>query len=87
MPKPPADTVLEKFMRENKLVALDVAFEARLSRQHLLRVRNGTADPGFWTATRIRDACSRLLHRAVRFDELFGPTDPQARRLRRRRNR
>lgn len=82
MPKFPADTMLERFIRANKLTILDVVFEANVSRQHLLRIRHGDADPGYWTAIRIRDACSRLLHRAVSIEELFGPTDPQAARLR-----
>jgi transcriptional regulator with XRE-family HTH domain len=82
MPKFPADTMLERFIRKNKLTLLDVAYEANISRQQLLRIRKGDADPTFRVALRIRDACSRLLGRFVSIDELFGPTDPQAVRMR-----
>jgi|GEM_PF-3339336 len=81
-PKPPADTTLERFLRKNKLKPGKVAHEANLSRQQFLRIRRGDADPGIWTAMRIRDACGRLLFRFVSIDELIGPDDPQAVRLR-----
>jgi len=81
--KPPAATTLERFLRRNELKPLKVAHEAGLSRQQLLRIRRGEADPGIMTATRIRDACGRLLCRAVSFDELFDASDPQALRKRR----
>jgi DNA-binding XRE family transcriptional regulator len=86
MPKFPADTMLERFIRKHELTVLDIAYEAKLSRQHLLRIRKGEADPGIWTAVRIRDACGRLLGRFVSIDELFGPTDPQAVRMRAKRS-
>ena len=86
-PKPPAATTLERFLRKNKLKPLNVAREANVSRQQLLRIRQGKADPGIWTAMRIRDACGRLLLRFVSIDELIGRSDPQMRRLRRRRKR
>ena len=82
--KPLAATTLERFLRGNELKPLKVAHEAGLSRQQLLRIRRGEADPGIMTAMRIRDACGRLLFRAVSFDELFDDTDPQALRMRRR---
>jgi len=81
-PRPPAATTLERFLRKNKLKPLKVAREANISRQQFLRIRRGDADPGIWTAMRIRDACGRLLLRFVSIDELIGPDDPQAVRLR-----
>ena len=81
-PRPPAATTLERFLRKNKLKQLKVAREANISRQQFLRIRRGDADPGIWTAMRIRDACGRLLLRFVSIDELIGPDDPQAVRLR-----
>ena len=87
MRKPKAATMLERFIRKNELKPVHVAYEANVSRQQLLRIRRGDADPSFWTAVRIRDACGRLLGRFVSIDQLFGPSDPQAVRLRHRRSR
>jgi DNA-binding XRE family transcriptional regulator len=77
---------LERFLKKNKLQPTKVAREANVSRQQLARIRKGDADPGIWTAMRIRDACARLLFRFVSIDELIGPDDPQAVRLRERRS-
>jgi hypothetical protein len=85
-PNPPAATTLERFLRDNKLKPVKVAREATISRQQFLRIRRGDADPGIWTAMRIRDACGRLLFRFVSIDELIGPDDPQAVRLRERKS-
>jgi DNA-binding phage protein len=85
-PRPPVTaTKLARFMRANKLKAIVVASEAGVSRQHMYRIRKGIANPGIWTAVRIRDACGRLLLRIVSIDELFDACDPQAVRLRERR--
>jgi transcriptional regulator with XRE-family HTH domain len=74
--------MLGRFLTANKLQPAKVAREANMSRQHLLRIRKGNADPGYMLAMRIRDACGRLLLRFVSIDELFGPNDPQALRMR-----
>jgi transcriptional regulator with XRE-family HTH domain len=74
-------TRLGRFMKVNKLKPAKVAREAGVSRQHLYRIRTGIADPSIMLAMRIRDACGRLLLRAVSIDELFGPNDPQALRM------
>ncbi len=58
-------------MRANKLKPSQVAKEANVSRAHLLRLRKGQQDATVSTALRIRDACGRLLLRAVRMNELF----------------
>ena len=86
MLKLPADTMLERFIRKNELKPEDIARAARLSGQHLLRIRKGDVDPGIWTAVRIRDACGLLLDRFISIDELFGLSDPQSQRLRARRS-
>jgi transcriptional regulator with XRE-family HTH domain len=76
-------TKLARFMKANKLKPLKLAREAGISRQQLLRIREGTADLRMMTALRIRDACGRLLMRRVSIDELFDANDPQALRMRR----
>ncbi|HSY52665.1 MAG TPA: hypothetical protein VLC46_27950 [Thermoanaerobaculia bacterium] len=77
-------TKLSRFMRDNKLTALDIVREASVSRQHLLRIRKGDADPSIMVAMRIRDACGRLLFRMVSIDDLFDSSDPQGQRVRER---
>jgi predicted transcriptional regulator len=79
--EPITATKLARFLNENKLKALDIVREAHVSRQHLLRIRKGDADPSIMTAMRIRDACGRLLTRKVSIDELFDSTDPQGQRF------
>ena len=64
-------TKLERFLSENDLRPLDVAREAGVSRQHLLRVRKGTADPTRSAMVRIANGCSRLLGRRVKVATLF----------------
>lgn len=64
-------TRLEKFIRRNELKPAELAREANVSRQHLLRIRNGVADPSFMLAMRIRDACGRLVFRTVAIAEVF----------------
>lgn len=67
-----AATRIERFIRRNKIKPAELAREAGVTRQQLLRIRKGTADPRFMTALRIRDACSRLLLRYVAIEEVFG---------------
>lgn len=71
LPQRSDGTRLDTFMEANKLRPTNVAREAGISRQHLLRIRSGKADPTILTAMRIRDACGRLLLRPVLIAELF----------------
>ena len=64
-------TKLARFMNEHKLKPLNVALEAGISRQHLLRLRKGTMQPTIPMATHIRDACGRLLKRRIKLSDLF----------------
>jgi transcriptional regulator with XRE-family HTH domain len=64
-------TRLERFIRTHELKPAAVAREANVSRQHLLRLRNGVADPSIMLAMRIRDACGRLVSRTVGIAEVF----------------
>ena len=67
----PRVTRLEAFLKTNKLKPGKVAREAKVSRQHLLRVRKGTMQPTIPIATRIRYACGRLLKRRLKLSDLF----------------
>ncbi|HEV7570244.1 MAG TPA: hypothetical protein VGQ21_02000 [Thermoanaerobaculia bacterium] len=64
-------TKLARFMNEHKLKPLNVAREAEISRQHLLRLRKGAMQPTIAMATHIRDACGRLLKRRLKMSDLF----------------
>lgn len=64
-------TRLETFLRTNQLKPARVAREADLSRQQLLRIRMGQQATKVTTAVRIKDACSRLLHRQVALAEVL----------------
>ena len=64
-------TRLDSFLREHALKPANVAREAGISRQHLLRIRKAQADPTVMTALRIRDACGRLLSRSVTLADVF----------------
>jgi hypothetical protein len=67
----PRMTRLEAFLKANKLKPGKVAREAKVSRQHLLRVRKGAMQPTIPIATRIRYACGRLLKRRLKLSDLF----------------
>ena len=64
-------TKLDAFLVENRLRPSQVAREAGITRQYLLRIRVGTADPGMRIVTSIRAACARLLKRRVTLSQLF----------------
>ena len=56
---------LDVFMEANGIRPNRLAREAKISRQHLRRLRTGAvSDPGIRTAIRIRDACGRMLSAA-----------------------
>ena len=64
-------TRLEWFIRTRGLKPAEVAEEADISRQHLLRLRKAQAKPGSDVMVRIRRACSRLLRKPVAMGDLF----------------
>jgi DNA-binding phage protein len=64
-------TRLEWFIRTRGLKPAHVAEEATISRQQLLRLRKGTAQPRSETMASVRRACSRLLHKRVSIHDLF----------------
>lgn len=63
-------TKLDMFVTKHGLTYAKVARAARVSRQHLLRIRQG-ASPTLVTAKRIRLACGRLIKRRVHISEVF----------------
>jgi predicted transcriptional regulator len=67
---PPA-TRLETFMRANGIKPAELARESAISRQHLLRLRNGTADPTRAVMVAITSACSTIARRRVSMSALF----------------
>lgn len=68
---------LGHFMLDNELETKEVAELAGISRQHLLRLRQGTAEPTrpmmIWLAT----TCGLLLARRVRVSQLFDLGDSE----------
>lgn len=61
---------LDTFVQRHRLTYANIAREAGVSRQHLLRIRRG-ASPTIGLAKRIRLACGRLIKRSVRITEVF----------------
>lgn len=68
-------TRLETFMREAGLKPAKLARVAYISRQQLLRIRAGEDDPTRHTMVRLMMACTLMLRRRVKMDELFDLTD------------
>jgi transcriptional regulator with XRE-family HTH domain len=64
---------LGRFIRDNELIPNEVADVTGISRQHLLRLRKGEAEPTRPLMIWITIACRRLLggRRRVRITELF----------------
>jgi DNA-binding phage protein len=69
------ETRLESFISANGLKPAKLARVAYISRQHLMRVRTGEGDPSRHVMVRLMMACTLILHRRVRMDELFDLTD------------
>ena len=67
-------TKLERFIRENDLRPAQIAREAEISRAHLRRLRKQIGDPTRMMMIRIAGACSRILRRGVKVEELFNLT-------------
>ena len=68
-------TRLGLFIVVNRLRPVDVARCAVVTPQYLRRLRFGQADPTRHTMARLTMACSLLLRRTVRPDELFDLTE------------
>jgi hypothetical protein len=68
-------TRLESFIQANELKPAQLARVAFVSRQHLLRVRNGQDDPSRHIMVRLAMACTLILNRRVKMDELFDLTE------------
>jgi len=64
-------TRLEAFRIANGIRPGELERESRVSRQFLLRVRLGQADPGRAKMLMIRDGCTRLLRRRIHLAEIF----------------
>ena len=64
-------TRLEWFIRTRGLKPRHIAQEAGISRQHLLRLRKGKAQPTSETIAGVRRACARLLRKRVSVHDLF----------------
>jgi transcriptional regulator with XRE-family HTH domain len=64
---------LGQFIRDNDLVPNEIADVTGISRQHLLRLRNGEAEPTRPLMIWVTIACRRLIggRRRVRITELF----------------
>jgi predicted transcriptional regulator len=68
-------TRLGDFIRENGILPAQLARVACVSRQHLLRLRTGTADPTRHVMARLTMGCNLLLNRRVLTSELFDLMD------------
>jgi hypothetical protein len=66
---------LDDFMLAHGPKPAELARVAFVSRQHLLRVRAGEDDPTRHVMVRLMMACTLMLHRRVKMDELFDLTD------------
>ena len=64
-------TPLEAFLKARKLRPAHVARAAGCSRQHLLRLRKGIAEPTRPMMIAITRACRKLSKRRVRMADLF----------------
>jgi transcriptional regulator with XRE-family HTH domain len=64
-------TRLEWFIRTRGLKPKHIAEDAGISRQHLLRLRKGKAQPSAKVIANIRRACARLTRRRVSIHDLF----------------
>jgi transcriptional regulator with XRE-family HTH domain len=69
----PPTTKLERFIKEHGLKPAQVAREAAMTRQQVVRIRYGRVErPHFSTKEAIAGACSRLSGVTVTIEELFG---------------
>src|SRR5437762_3312882 len=71
-------TRIEDFSQRNAIHPADLARKARVSRQHLLRIRQGIADPTLPTMRRILRGAREISGTKVRMQMLFdlGDDDP-----------
>lgn len=68
-------TRLETFMKTNAIRPATLARTAYVSRQHLMRVRKGEDDPTRHVMVRLAMACTLIVRRRVKMDEIFDLTD------------
>jgi transcriptional regulator with XRE-family HTH domain len=68
---------LGTFMEQTRIKPTALARESGYSRQHLLRLRYGTMEPSRQVMVNLAEACSRLVERRVRVQELFDLGDEQ----------
>jgi plasmid maintenance system antidote protein VapI len=68
-------TRLDQFVTTEHIKPRELARVAFISRQHLSRLRAGTAEPTRPVMVRLTMACTLILHRRVRLEELFDLTD------------
>lgn len=66
---------LQDFMTKEHIKPAQLARVAFVSRQHLLRLRAGDDDPTRHVMVRLAMACTLILHRRVKLEELFDLTD------------
>ena len=64
-------TPLERFRIAHRLRNGTLARESGYSRQYLLQLRMGTAEPSARCREAVTAACRKLARKAVRVDELF----------------
>lgn len=62
---------LDKFLARYDVAPADLSRLSGCSRQHLLRLRKGTAEPTRPVMRALRIASGKLLRRRVRAEELF----------------
>src|SRR6059058_5578452 len=67
----PAMTRLEAFLEDSGLMPSALAARAGISRQHLSRLRNGTAEPSRAVMVKLALAASEMLSRRVFMVEMF----------------
>jgi plasmid maintenance system antidote protein VapI len=67
--------LLNEFIANERIKPRELARVAFISRQHLVRLRAGTADPTRHVMVRLAMACTLILHRRVQLHELFDLTD------------
>lgn len=74
-------TKLERFLKKHSIEPAQLAKESGYSRQHLLRVRQGTMEPTRPCISRIVAACRRLTDQNVAAPDLFNlEGEPEPRR-------
>jgi len=66
-----APTRLEAFMKANKITPVALARTSGITRQHLLQLRNGKAEPGRAVIAAIVEGCRKLSDKPIKPTDLF----------------